>query len=251
MLRLVRQMRLSSSTVAIAVVVTAGVTLAALSCVRAQEDYQAQREAMVDALVAREVISDARVIAAMKAVQRHLYVPEGQRPMAYLDTPLPIGYQQTISAPSIVGMMTQALKPKETDKVLEIGTGSGYQAAVLAKLVKHVYTIEIVEPLAASAKQRLTELGYKNVTVKAGDGYLGWAEHAPFDSVIVTCAPTKVPDPLVQQLREGGLMVIPVEEEDGRQVLYLIEKTAAGLEKIDLADVIFVPMTGIIQEEEE
>ncbi len=241
-------MRVSRSALAVAVVAIAGVTFLALRCVRAQDDYQAQREAMVNVLVANEIISDARVIAAMKAVKRHLYVPESQRPMAYEDHPLPIGYQQTISAPSIVGMMTEALSPKATDKVLEIGTGSGYQAAVLAKLVNHVYTIEILEPLATSATERLEQLGYTNVTVKAGDGYLGWPEHAPFDSVIVTCAPKEVPQPLVDQLKEGGLMVIPVAEEGWAQKLYLMEKKGGQLEETELADVIFVPMTGKAQE---
>ncbi len=242
------EMRVSRSALAVAVVAIAGVTFLALHCVRAQDDYTAQREAMVDRLVANEIISDARVIAAMKAVKRHLYVPESQRPMAYEDHPLPIGYQQTISAPSIVGMMTEALAPKPTDKVLEIGTGSGYQAAVLAKLVNHVFSIEIVEPLATSAKERLEQLGYANVSVKYGDGYLGWPEHAPFDSVMVTCAPKEVPQPLADQLKEGGLMVIPVAEEGWVQKLYLMEKKGGQLEETELADVIFVPMTGKAQE---
>jgi len=243
-------MRISRSALAVALVATVVVTLAALCCVRAQQDYQAQREAMVSMLVEAGVISDPRVIAAMGEVERHLFVPEDQRPMAYENHPLPIGYQQTISAPDIVAMMTEALKPKPTDKVLEIGTGSGYQAALLAKLVKHVYSIEIVEPLANSAAQRLQQLGYANVTVKHGDGYLGWPEHAPFDSVIVTCAPNEVPQPLVDQLKEGGLMVIPVAEEGWAQKLYLIEKKGGRLEKTELADVLFVPMTGKAQGDE-
>ena len=209
----------------------------------AQDDYTAQREAMVNGLVQAGYISDARVIEAMRTVPRHEFVPEGVRGAAYLDTPLPIGYDQTISAPGIVGMMTQALEPGPTDKVLEIGTGSGYQAAVLAKLVAQVYTIEIVEGLANTASERLQRLGYANVTVRWGDGYLGWEEHAPFDAVIVTCAPEEVPQPLVDQLRVGGLMVIPVGEQDQVQKLLRIEKTEAGLEQIELADVLFVPMT--------
>ncbi len=241
-------MRINRTAFAIAGVVIAGIVVASLTRARAQDDYQAQREAMVNDLVARGVISDARVIAAMKQVQRHLFVPSSVQSAAYQNTPLPIGHGQTISAPDIVAMMTEALKPKATDKVLEIGTGSGYQAAVLSKLVKHVYTIEIVEPLASSAKQRLQDLGYTNVTVKAGDGYQGWPKHAPFDSIIVTCAPNEVPQPLVDQLKEGGLMVIPVGEEGGAQKLYLIKKKGGKLEKTELADVIFVPMTGEAQQ---
>ncbi len=208
----------------------------------AQQDYAAQREAMVDGLLEAGIITDQRVAGAMKAVQRHLFVPTGQQAAAYEDHPLPIGEGQTISAPSIVGMMTEALKPKATDRVLEIGTGSGYQAAVLAKLVRHVYTIEIIETLAVSARERLQQLGYKNVTVKHGDGYLGWEEHAPYDSVIVTCAPDEVPQPLIDQLKEGGLMVIPVNEEGWAQKLYLMEKKGGEMEQTELADVIFVPM---------
>ncbi|MEA3402196.1 MAG: protein-L-isoaspartate(D-aspartate) O-methyltransferase [Armatimonadota bacterium] len=208
----------------------------------AQPDWEAQREAMVSSLVERGIISNQKVIDAMKAVPRHLFVPQGQRSSAYEDHPLPIGHGQTISAPSIVGMMTEALKPKKTDRVLEIGTGSGYQAAVLAKMVRHVYTIEILEPLAVSARERLKDLECENVTVKHGDGYKGWPEHAPFDSVIVTCAPDEVPQALVDQLRDGGLMVIPVAEEGWAQKLYVIEKKGDQLEKTELADVIFVPM---------
>ena len=228
------------------VVVVAGLAVVGVfgvTWLTAQDDYAAQREAMVNALVAAGYISDARVIEAMRAVPRHEFVPEGVRGAAYLDTPLPIGYDQTISAPGIVGMMTQALEPKPTDRVLEIGTGSGYQAAVLSKLVAQVYTIEIVEGLANTARDRLQQLGYANVTVRWGDGYLGWEEHAPFDAVIVTCAPEEVPQPLVDQLRVGGLMVIPVGEQDQVQKLLRIEKTEAGLEQIELADVLFVPMT--------
>ncbi|MGD9495099.1 MAG: protein-L-isoaspartate(D-aspartate) O-methyltransferase [Armatimonadota bacterium] len=206
------------------------------------DDYAALRAAMVDSLVQRQIISDSRVVGAMKAVPRHLFVPEGQRASAYEDHPLPIGHNQTISAPSIVGLMTEALKPKPTDRVLEIGTGSGYQAAVLAKLVRHVYTIEIIEDLALSARERLQTLGFTNVTVKHGDGYLGWPEHAPFDSIIVTAAPDEVPQALVDQLKDGGRMVIPVAEEGWAQVLYLIEKQGDRLVKTALADVIFVPM---------
>jgi len=221
----------------------AAVALVAAATAVAQDEYAARREAMVDALVADGIITDARVIAAMKAVPRHEFVPRGQIGSAYDDTPLPIGEGQTISAPSIVGMMTEALKPQQTDRVLEIGTGSGYQAAVLAKLVRHVYTIEIVESLATSAKTRLQQQGYTNITVRHGDGYQGWPEHQPVDRIIVTCAPEEVPQALVDQLKDGGLIVIPIAEEGGwAQKLYLIEKKGDQLQRTELADVIFVPM---------
>lgn len=215
---------------------------AGLTCLTAQDDWTAQREAMIDALVQAGYISDPDVIAAMRAVPRHEFVPQDHRRLAYLDMPLPIGYGQTISAPGIVGMMTQALRPKPADRVLEIGTGSGYQAAVLARLVAHVYSIEIVEPLATSAAERLRRLGFENVTVRAGDGYQGWPEEAPFDAIIVTCAPTEVPAALVRDLKVGGVMCIPVGEQGQVQKLLLIEKTEQGLEQVELADVVFVPM---------
>jgi protein-L-isoaspartate(D-aspartate) O-methyltransferase len=211
----------------------------------AQDDYAVQREAMVDSLVEEGIISNERVIDAMKTVPRHQFVPAGQVGSAYDDTPLPIGEGQTISAPSIVGMMTEALQPQPTDRVLEIGTGSGYQAAVLAETVRHVYTIEILESLANTAKTRLQNLDYTNVTVRHGDGYQGWPEHQPFDKIIVTAAPEEVPQALVDQLKDGGIMIIPIAEEEGwAQKLYLIRKNGDQLQKTELADVIFVPMTG-------
>jgi len=240
--RRVRKMKRGGRLTVVAVL-TMGVALAVVMALMAQgDDFAARREAMVDGLVADGIISEQRLIDVMKAVPRHLFVPEGQRAAAYEDHPLPIGYGQTISAPSIVGIMTEALRPKPTDRVLEIGTGSGYQAAVLAKLVRHVYSIEILEELATTAKQRLADMGYANITVRHGDGYLGWPEHAPFDAIIVTCAPDEIPQALVDQLKDGGLMVIPVAEEGWAQVLYLIQKQGDELEKQELADVIFVPM---------
>ncbi len=222
---------------AIAALMTATAALPTLA-----QDYAAQREAMVDALVEEGIISNPQVISAMKAVPRHEFVPPGQRASAYDDTPLPIGEGQTISAPSIVGMMTEALQAQTTDRLLEIGTGSGYQAAVLAEIVRHVYTIEIVESLATTAKTRLQELGYTNITVRHGDGYQGWSEHAPFDRIIVTAAPEEIPQPLIDQLKDGGKMVIPIAEDGWAQKLYLIEKKAGEIVKTELADVIFVPM---------
>src|SRR5450759_3713631 len=151
-----------------------------------------------------------RILAAMSKVPRHEFVPELSRSLSYEDMPLPIGYGQTISQPYIVALMTGQLDPKPTDRVLEIGTGSGYQAAVLAQLVAEVYTIEIIEPLAQRAGADLKRLGYTNIQVRAGDGYKGWPEAAPFDAIIVTCAPEKVPPPLVEQLKDGGRMIIPI-----------------------------------------
>lgn len=198
-------------------------------------------------------VSNPKVLAAMRKVPRHLFVPADQVPRAYEDTPLPIGEGQTISQPYIVALMTEVLRSKPKDRVLEIGTGSGYQAAVLAELVREVYTIEIVESLAKRAEGTLREMGYKNVHVRAGDGYRGWPEKAPFDAVIVTCAPDHIPQPLVDQLRVGGRMVIPVGTELGplsvwtAQELVLVRKTKKGMEREKLLDVRFVSMTGEAQ----
>lgn len=167
-----------------------------------------------------------------------------------MDSPLPIRHDQTISAPSIVALMTELLKPAEDHVVLEIGTGSGYQAAVLAPLVKHVYTIEIIEPLAHSARSLLRELGYENVTVRAGDGYRGWPAHALFDGIIVTCAPDRVPEPLVEQLKEGGRMVIPVGEQQTGQELYVLTKEEGRIVQQSVLPVLFVPMTGEVQQQQ-
>jgi protein-L-isoaspartate(D-aspartate) O-methyltransferase len=179
-------------------------TLALTSCDRAHTsgtDYTSQRQQMVAEQIAARGISDERVLAALKKVPREEFVPERMRSGSYSDGPLPIGHSQTISQPYIVAFMTEQLRPQPRDRVLEVGTGSGYQAAVLAELVADVYSIEIVEPLAQSAQETLKRLGYKNVHVKAGDGYKGWPEHAPFDAVIVTCAPEQVPQALIDQLK--------------------------------------------------
>ena len=186
-------------------------------------------------------IKDERVLAAMAKVPREEFVPADQRVDAYEDGPLPIGYDQTISQPYIVAFMTEQLRPKPGDRVLEIGSGSGYQAAILAELVTEVYTIEIVEPLAKTAEATLQRLGYKNVHLKVGDGYKGWPEEAPFDAIIVTCAPDKVPQPLVDQLKDGGRMVIPVGERFAQQ-LYLLEKKNGQLKESVTLPVRFVPM---------
>jgi len=188
-------------------------------------------------------ITNARVLAVMGRVPRHEFVPERLRADAYRDGPLPIGHGQTISQPYIVAFMTEQLEPKPTDRVLEVGTGSGYQAAVLAELVAKVYTIEIVEDLAQRAAADLKRLSYTNVEVRAGDGYQGWLEAAPFDAIIVTCAPEKVPQPLADQLRDGGRMIIPVGRP-WNQELVLLRKRGGKLEQEAVLPVSFVPMTG-------
>ena len=197
---------------------------------------------MVERQLRPRGIDDSRTLRAMAKVPREKFVAKELQARAYEDRPLPIGYGQTISQPFIVAFMTQELKPKPTDHVLEVGTGSGYQAAVLAELVAEVYTIEIVKPLAESAEVRLRELGYKNVHVKAGDGYKGWREHAPFDAIIVTAAPDHVPQPLVEQLREGGRMIIPVGKTFAQE-LYLLEKRGGAVKQTAVIPVKFVPLT--------
>jgi protein-L-isoaspartate(D-aspartate) O-methyltransferase len=192
-------------------------------------------------------ITNARVLSVMGKVPRHEFVPQAFRSDAYHDGPLSIGHGQTISQPYIVAFMTEKLEPQPTDRVLEIGTGSGYQAAVLAELVASVYTVEIVEDLARSAATNLTRLGYTNVHVRAGDGYKGWPEVAPFDAIIVTCAPEKVPAPLVEQLKEGGRMIIPVGPT-WNQELVLLQKRGDKLERHAVIPVRFVPMTGQSQD---
>jgi len=197
---------------------------------------------MVERQLRPRGIDDPRTLQAMARVAREKFVPKELQARAYEDRPLPIGYGQTISQPFIVAFMTQELKPKSADRVLEIGTGSGYQAAVLAELVAEVYTIEIVKPLAQNAEARLRELGYKNVHVKAGDGYKGWPEHAPFDAIIVTAAPDHIPQPLVEQLKEGGRMVIPVGG-NFVQSLNVLEKRGGAVKQTAAIPVKFVPLT--------
>jgi protein-L-isoaspartate(D-aspartate) O-methyltransferase len=209
-----------------------------------EADFTLARKRMVEEQLAApgRGIKNPRVLDAMATVPRHEFVPEAERKFAYLDEPLPIGYGQTISQPCIVAYMTEQLDPKATDRVLEIGTGSGYQAAILSRLVAEVYTIEIIEPLAKRADADLKRLGYTNVEVLAGDGYKGWPERAPFDAIIVTCAPDHIPRPLVDQLREGGRMIIPVGPPEFQQ-LYLLRKTGTKIEQQAVLPVRFVPMT--------
>jgi protein-L-isoaspartate(D-aspartate) O-methyltransferase len=192
----------------------------------------------------REVL-DPRVAHAMLVVPRHEFVAPGDEPRAYLNAPLPIGHGQPISQPVIVAVMTELLAPRPSDVVLEIGTGSGYQAAVLSGLVARVYSIEIVAPLAARAKATLSRLGYDNVEVRAGDGHRGWPEHAPFDGILVTAAGEEIPPALFEQLREGGRLVAPVETEAGGQSLRVYRKSESGQVTMrDVLPVMFVPLTG-------
>lgn len=225
---------------------TASLTNVASSAEEAR--FAAARERMVRDQLASpwRGITNPRVLTVMGKVPRHEFVPEEFRSQAYADHPVPIGHGQTISQPYIVAFMTEQLEPTPADRVLEIGTGSGYQAAVLAGLVKEVYTIEIIEPLAKRAEADLKRLSYTNVHVRAGDGYKGWPKAAPFDAIIVTCAPERVPQPLVEQLKDGGRMIIPVGPA-GDQQLVLLRKQGGRLEKLAVLPVRFVPMTGEAQ----
>ncbi len=200
------------------------------------------RDRMVDEQIRRREVVDARVLDAMRRVPRHEFVPEDQQARAYDDSPLPIGYGQTISQPYIVAYMTEVLEPRPEHRVLEIGTGSGYQAAVLAELVREVYSIEIVDALAARARETLERLGYRNVHTRAGDGYAGWPEAAPFDRIILTAAPPALPQALVDQLAVGGILIAPVGPTDGRQVITVVRRNADGVTREDTIDVRFVPM---------
>jgi protein-L-isoaspartate(D-aspartate) O-methyltransferase len=203
---------------------------------------------MVEQQIEARGVSDPATLAAMRAVPRHEFLPLRLREEAYGDYPLPIGHGQTISQPYIVAFMTEAIRPRPGEKILEIGAGSGYQAAVLAQMGAEVYTIEIVEPLAEMARQTLERLGYKNAHVRHGDGYRGWPEHAPFDAIVVTCAPDKIPPDLVAQLKDGGRMIIPVGG-GMEQELVLLRKQGDKVEKQSVLPVRFVPMTGEAERE--
>jgi protein-L-isoaspartate(D-aspartate) O-methyltransferase len=209
-----------------------------------QEDpFRKKREEMVLQTIERRGVADPAVLKSMRTVERHLFVPENNAANAYEDRPLPIGYGQTISQPFIVAYMTEIINPKPQYKVLEIGTGSGYQAAVLAAVVKEVYTIEIIPDLGNAASARLKKLGYSNVNVKVADGYFGWAEHGPYDAIVVTAAAEFVPPPLVEQLKEGGKIVIPIGSPFMNQNLMLVEKKGKNITTKSLMPVAFVPFT--------
>lgn len=212
-----------------------------------QEDkedvYRRLRENMVRTQLEARGIEDSRVLKAMRSVPRHLFVPPQQRNFAYGDYPLPIGEDQTISQPYIVALMTELLALKPGGKVLEVGTGSGYQAAVLAELTNHVYSIEIVPGLAREASKRLKKLGYSQVEVRSGDGYLGWREHAPYDGIIITAATEEIPPPLFDQLKEKGRMVLPLGDPQGIQTLAVVTKEDGKRKIRRLSGVRFVPLT--------
>lgn len=205
------------------------------------QDYARQREMMVQKQLAARGISSKAVLDVMRIVERHLFVPTSQVAVAYQDSPLPIGAGQTISQPYIVAFMTEALKLKPTDVVLEVGTGSGYQAAILGKLCREVYTVEIIRSLGMRSDSLLRVLGYSNIHVRVGDGYAGWPEAAPFDAIIVTCSPTHVPRPLQEQLKEGGRMIIPVGEGSLQELVFLTKRDGKITRENQLP-VLFVPM---------
>ena len=214
-----------------------------------EDPYFEKRHAMVEQQIVARGVRDSLVLKAMKDVPRHRFVPKNIRPYAYYDEPLPIGHEQTISQPYIVAAMTESLGLRGGETVLEVGTGSGYQAAVLAEIAGAVYTIEIVKPLYERAKQTLAEEGYENIHCRFGDGYEGWPEAAPFDAIIITAAPPRIPEPLVEQLKEGGRMIVPVGT--WYQELVLVTKTKKGIEKKRLIPVRFVPMTGQVQRKDD
>jgi protein-L-isoaspartate(D-aspartate) O-methyltransferase len=207
------------------------------------QDYTALRTKMVSEQIENRGVTSPSVLQAMRRVPRHEFVPSEYRHLAYEDCPVPIGYNQTISQPYIVGYMSEKLNLNKKQRILEIGTGSGYQAAVLSLLADSVFTIEIVRPLGEAARTRLKNLGYNNVKVKIGDGYLGWKQYAPFDAIMVTAAPEKVPPPLIDQLKENGLMIVPLGSQRGTQYLQLLEKRNGKMERTKLLPVRFVPFT--------
>ncbi len=213
-----------------------------------QEEFAQQREQMVETQLKSRDIRNERVLEAMKKVPRHLFMPASVRQYAYVDSPVLIGQRQTISQPYIVALMTQTVDPKPGDRSLEVGTGSGYQAAVLGELVQEVYTIEIIPDLAERAEKALAEWGYDNVKVRQGDGYQGWPEKAPFDIILITAAPEEIPQPLIDQLAEGGRLVVPLGAEGAIQTLTLVTKVKGEVKRTYVTDVRFVPMTGEVQQ---
>lgn len=212
--------------------------------VMAQDSLIPERREMVEHDLKGRGITDKKVLEAMAGIPRHLFVDDNLRKKAYEDHPLPIGEGQTISQPYVVALMTEALHLKSTDRVLEIGTGSGYQAAVLAEIVNHVYTIEIRKSLTEKASKRLKELGYKNIEVKYGDGYFGWKKHGPFDAIIITAAANHIPPPLIKQLKDGGRLIVPLGPTVYFQTLTLVKKVRNDLKVKQMGSVRFVPMIG-------
>ena len=216
---------------------------------RKDDPFAAKRDRMVQRHLIERGVKDKRVLDAFRTIPRHLFIPPDLRRMAYDDESLPIGEGQTITPVYDVAFMTEALEPKPTDKVYEVGTGSGYQASILGQLVKDVYSVEIHAPLGKRAAEVIKELDYKNIHTRVGDGYAGWPEAAPFDAVIVTCAPTKVPGPLVEQLKEGGRMVIPLGDRYNQAVYLMVKEDGKLVQKAKLRPTLFVPMTGKAQED--
>jgi protein-L-isoaspartate(D-aspartate) O-methyltransferase len=226
------------------VVLAGALVLTAVSCERGKiVNYGEARRRMVEREIVGRGIEDPRVISAMMKVPRHLFIPDEHVHYSYYNLPVPIGYGQTISSPFIVALMTQELELKRSDRVLEVGTGSGYQAAVLAEIAKEVYTVEIIEPLVKSAEKRLKELKYDNVVVVLGDGFWGLKDYAPYDKIIVTCAPEEIPESLIEQLGDPGIMVIPVGPA-GFQYLVKVEKEGDNINIEKVTPVSFVPLTG-------
>jgi len=209
-----------------------------------EDEFSRRRESMVHSQIEVRGVKDSKVLEAMRSVPRHEFVPPEYREYSYTDQPLPIGYGQTISQPYIVALMTQLLEIEEGDKVLEVGTGSGYQAAILAEMTDQVYSVEIIPELAESAAERLKRLGYAQVRTANLDGYYGWEEHAPYDGIIVTCAPDHVPPPLLQQLKDGGRLVIPVGPPGAYQTLWLVKREGDEFRYENWGGVAFVPLTG-------
>jgi protein-L-isoaspartate(D-aspartate) O-methyltransferase len=250
MSELTKQFRNGVNTVRLGLLVCGAALLVGpvVSCKETVLDPTQERLEMVNQI--RDMgVTDEQVLTAMRSVPRHLFVPSESANFAYNDYPLPIDSGQTISEPYVVAYMTEALKLRPTDRVLEIGTGSGYQAAVLSKIVKKVYTVEIVKELATTAAKRLKELGFNNIEVRNGDGYAGWPEAAPFDAIIVTAAAAHIPRPLLDQLKPGSRLVIPVGR--GEQLLLRVTRTADGFKQETLLPVIFVPMTGKVEQQQK
>jgi protein-L-isoaspartate(D-aspartate) O-methyltransferase len=226
----------------VSAVVSSAIT--ATASAQKADQFAAARQQMIERDLKGRDITNPAVLKAMEDVPRHRFVPSGMQDQAYADCPLPIGHGQTISQPYVVAFMTQMLEVRPDDKILEIGTGCGYQAAVLARLAQQVYTIEIVKPLADEARKLLTELGYKNIFIKAGDGFEGWSEHAPFNKIILTCAVEEIPPALIEQLKEGGRIIAPIGATYELQQLVIATKKAGTLTYRQVLPVRFVPMTG-------
>jgi protein-L-isoaspartate(D-aspartate) O-methyltransferase len=238
--------RLGTSQKILALLLILAVAVACMAAAPQEDELAVARQRMVAEQIRVRGITDPAVLAAMEAVPRHLFVPDSERRNAYEDRPLPIGSHQTISQPYIVALMTSLLGIRPGDRILEVGTGSGYQAAVLSRLAGEVYSVEILRPLGERARRTLAELGYRNVHVRVGDGYEGWPDAAPFDGIIVTAAPSRIPDPLLRQLKAGGKLVIPVGKTY-QDLIVLTKRKDGGFDRENVLPVRFVPMTGEAQ----